>query len=112
MRILFSFTNLLLMKRAVAPQSTIAATDALRFRPLRAIQILKWELSGFNSGITQESILLQGFEFTILRPFSEAQAFSGDVTAACVSARIKNSLRARPLSGRPGLFVVPPVGLA
>jgi hypothetical protein len=86
-RTLFFSTNRSLMNNAVAPQSTIAATGALRFRPSRKTRILKCEPTGFITGTMLELILLQGSESL---PLPEALPTWGDDATAFARARFKN----------------------
>jgi len=104
-RIRCSFMNLLLIKRVVAPQSTIAATDALWFQPLRVIWILKCKLDSVNSEMVQELILSQRFGFIVrFGLFSTAHILSGDIMAACMYAHFKNLVGSGPLSEQPRPF--------
>ena len=77
------------MNKAVAPQSTMAATKALRFRPSSTILILKCDPVGFISEITLELMLLQESE-----TLSETEALfpSGDHVTALTRRPFKNPL--------------------
>ena len=55
---LYLSTNFLLMNKAVAPESIVAATLMLLLRPFNKVQMWKWELALLTSGTTHDSKLL------------------------------------------------------